>query len=492
MKKGIIAVVLLVACVAGLIGFFAGKQGMAAHHDHGSEAGGMSATPGATIMYYRCPMHPWITSGKPSKCPICSMDLVPVSNDGGKGSNIKIDAATIQAIGVTSEEAGKRTLVREIRMPGIVQPNERKVVSIVTKVAGYIEKAQVNATGEKVRAGQTLFDMYSPDWVNGQEDFLRALKTGDSSLAENARQRLLTLDVPASVIDGLRKNNATMRRLPFVSPASGVVTEKMITEGQSVSPGMPLYTITDLSEVWVMGEAYQNDLAFIAQGQKAEVVLDVLKGKVFSGTIALIYPELNPETRTGKVRIALANTQDLALKPGMTGLVTVMAIAAKDAVAVPEQAVIHSGRRDIVVLDLGNGYFAPREVMLGPVAAGYVQVITGVQEHERVVTSSQFLIDSESNLREAVKRLANMQTGDTLHGHPENFTPPPVVSQDSAQRTCPIMGGPINKKMFVDYKGKRIYVCCARCLPDVKKNPEKAIKTLLDRGEKVANAQKNH
>jgi hypothetical protein len=271
-------------------------------------------------------------------------------------------------------------------------------------------------------------------------------------------------------------------------------------QGQNVMAGMQMFRIIDFSKVWAVGQVYQNDLPFIKMNQPAQVSLDFLPGKSFDASVSFLSPEIDPGSRTAQVRVELTNTPDLSLRPGMAATIVISSHTGTGVITVPEQAVLHSGIRDVVIVSLGNGYFEPREVTLGKQAGHFVQVLAGLQEFEHIVTSSQFLIDSESNLREAVKKLAHVESGDTLHHHTDmeqidsSGSTQKTLSQIKtgkakgqlvSQKTCPIMGGPINKKLFVDYKGKRIYVCCSMCIAEVKKDPKKAIQILVDRGEMV-------
>jgi membrane fusion protein, copper/silver efflux system len=367
---------------------------------------------------YHCPMHPNYLSNKPGTCPICGMDLVAINEAdtlsgemAGAGNYVKIDPTVVQNIGVRTEKAALRTLKRDIRSSASIVADERRKYTVATKVMGYVEKLYVNYTGQRVVKGQPLFDLYSPDLVSAQAEYLSAFsyaKSADADrLLESSRERLRNWDITEEQIAALEKRGKPQKNLTLVSPADGIVTEKMVVEGQSVEPGMTLYKIADYGHVWAVGAIYQQDIPLIALGQRAEVELDYFRGRVFPGTVSYVAPELDTVSRTLMVRVDLANTPDLALKPGMNATITLRSALVKNGLTVPDQAVIRSGLRTLVVVSLGNGFFEPREITVGQSAGGYAEVIAGVNDGEEIVVSSQFLIDAESNLKTAVMKMAN-------------------------------------------------------------------------------------
>ncbi len=368
------------------------------------------------IAYYKDPMHPWYTSDKPGKAPDCGMDLVPVYEGESDIKGIKIDPVTVQNIGVKVEEVTKRHLSRTIRTVGQVTYDERKVYSVNTKIMGWVEKLYVDYTGKPVRKGEPLLELYSPDLVNTEQEYLLALrnreelqkstvdeaKRGADDLVASARRRLENWDISPQEIQEIEKLGVPKKVMTIYSPANGIVMEKMVVNGQNIMPGMTLYKIADLSDVWVLADIYQYELPWVKVGDKADLELSYLPGKSFKGTITYVYPFLSGETRTAKVRVEIRNTPNLEFKPDMYATVTIASPLSIDAVAVPNQAIIRSGERNIAVIALGGGYFEPRDVMLGVVAGDYVQVLDGIREGEKIVISSQFLIDSESNLKAAI------------------------------------------------------------------------------------------
>jgi membrane fusion protein, copper/silver efflux system len=362
---------------------------------------------------YTCPMHPNYLSHQPGNCPICGMKLVPVKTQEPQNESqgrVKIDPKMIQSIGVQTEKAAIRTLTRDVRTSATVMPDERRVTTVTTKVMGYVEKLYINYTGQPVRKGQPLYDLYSPDLASAQSEYLQTIRNtaaNDSGqLLQSARQRLLNWDITEAQIAELEKRGAPEKTITVLSPASGIVAEKMVVAGQSIEPGMTLYKVIDYSRVWVEAAIYQQDVPLIKVGQQGIVELDYYPGKSFTGKVTYIAPEMNMESKTLMVRMEVANTSDLKIKPGMNATMSIHALMNNKAVTVPEQAVIHSGIRTLVVVAKGNGYFEPREVTVGQTAQGYTEIIQGVQEGEEIVISSQFLIDSESNLKAAVMKMS--------------------------------------------------------------------------------------
>ncbi len=415
MKK-IIVISLIFLIIGFAVGWFIyGKNTKNSNSENTTQQ-----TPAKKIAYYQDPMHPWYTSDKPGKAPDCGMDLVPVYEGEENTNGIKIDPTVIQNIGVTTEEVKKRTLTKEIRTVGKIDYNETRLYSVNTKYMGWVEKLYVNYTGKYVSKGEKLLEVYSPDLVSTQEEYLQAvkyrkslenssedIKKGAEDLIQSAKRRLLYWDISEIEIDNLENKGIPKKTLPIYSPANGIVTDKMIVEGDNIMTGMNLFKIADLSSVWVIAEIYQFELPWVKVGQTADIELSYLPGRSYKGKINYIYPYLGMETKTIKVRVELRNTSNYDLKPGMFATVIIKSPIKIESIAVPDQAIIRSGERDIVIISLGNGYFEPREVKLGVAANNYVQILEGLHEGEQVVTSSQFLIDSESNLRTAINQMSN-------------------------------------------------------------------------------------
>jgi Cu(I)/Ag(I) efflux system membrane fusion protein len=362
---------------------------------------------------YQCPMHPSIMQNKPGTCPICGMALVPMkeampdSTAKAVGSSaVYVDRGMTQAMAVQTEQAELRSLAPQARLSATVQADERRVQSVSTRVDGFIEKMYVAATGQAVRAGESLYDLYSPDLVAAQAEYLQVLHSpsGDS-LAQLAAGRLTNWGMPQSQIEKLRSGGSPLRTVTFFAPAGGVATEKNVVQGQQVQAGMQLYRIVDYSHVWVVGEAFQQDAPLLKVGRPAEITVDFAPGRAFNGTISWVSPSLDPTTRTIQVRVDVANSPAGELKPGMTATMRIAAAAGAPVLSVSEQAVIHTGSRTLVMVATGGGHFAQRDLSLGTSADGFVQVTTGLSAGEQVVTSGQFLLDAESNFKSAAQKL---------------------------------------------------------------------------------------
>jgi Cu(I)/Ag(I) efflux system membrane fusion protein len=324
----------------------------------------------------------------------------------------------LQTLGVrTAEVVLRPALNRTVRATGNVQFDERHLATITTKVAGWIEHLAVAATGDAVHRGQVLAEIYAPDLVAAEEEYLVAARMGGGTassmthgdagaLTAASLQRLRALDVPEDEIARLRRTGKVSRRIAVRAPADGVVIDKPVQEGMRVEPGQPLYKTADLTDVWLIAEVQEQDLGAVQPGAQAEASFVAFPARTFTGTVDFIYPALSAETRTARVRIVVPNP-DQALLAAMYANVQITAPAtARPALAVPSSAVIDSGARQVVLIDRGEGRFEPRPVHLGAHGDDWVQVIDGVKAGEKVVTGASFLIDAESNLRTALQGFA--------------------------------------------------------------------------------------
>lgn len=371
-------------------------------------ASASGAAPGA-IDHYTCSMHPSVKQKGPGKCPICGMDLIPVTKEQQEQGVVMIDEARRQLIGVRTAPVTSGPMKSAFRAVGHVGYDESALADVNLKVRGWITRLYVNQTGQRVGRGQTLFDLYSPELYNAQQDFLLAIAGAAGSdggsrvegLAKAARQRLRLLGMNDGQIDAIAKSGAAMESVAFAATASGFVIEKDVVEGASVEPGMRLYRIAALSKVWVEAEVYEADLANVRVGQLAVVTLDYLQGRSYDGKISYVYPYLDPKTRTGRVRIELAN-KDLELRPGMYANVALSADLGTR-VQVPAAAVVYTGPRRLVFVDLGQGRFEPKEVQVGVEADGMYEVLAGLKAGDMVATSGVFLIAAEARISTAAK-----------------------------------------------------------------------------------------
>jgi len=380
---------------------------------------------GLQPLYWVAPMDPNFIRDEPGKSPM-GMDLVPkCSSDtiGSAGGQVKIDSTVLQNIGVRTERVTRRDLERVIRSAGRVDYDERLVSHVHTKVQGWVEKLYADFEGQMVERGQPLLEIYSPELVSTQEEVLIAVRYreetknspftdvrhGGASLLDAAKQRLALWDVPERDIQRLIETGETRKTLTLYAPSRGVVTHLMVREGMEVAPNANLYTIADLSRVWVYANVYEYELPWIEVGQRAIVEISYLPGQSFESTVTHIDPFLDPKTRTARVRLEHANPKGL-LKPEMFANVSILTDARNDALAIPEEALIRSGRRNLVFIALGEGRFEPRVVEVGiETGDGWIEISEGLAEGEVIVSSGQFLIDSESKLQESLQKFLSHQ-----------------------------------------------------------------------------------
>lgn len=361
----------------------------------------MAAATGARkILFYRNPMGLPDTSPAPKK-DWMGMDYIAVyeGEDGSEsGNTVKVNLDKVQRAGVRSEEARMTSLSRPLRVPGVAKPDERTLRVVTLRADAFIEKLYINETGKHVKAGEPLFQVYSPQ-------LLRALiddKTGAFPGQINAEQRLKILDIPQSVIDAARKAKQVASSFDYPSPASGVVMEKMVVEGMMMKMGEPLYRLADLGSIWVIADVAEQDLGQVKIGSPAKVNFRALPGETFAGQVTFILHELDAITRTAHVRIEIKNP-DHRIKHEMYADVVIESGSGEDTrLAVPTSAVIDSGNRQIVLVDLGEGRFEPRPVKLGLRGDGLIEIQDGLKSGEKVVVSANFLIDAESNLKAAL------------------------------------------------------------------------------------------
>lgn len=373
---------------------------------------------------YTCSMHPQVVEHEPGDCPICRMDLVPVMNAApvpAASPGVRVNQGFLQSFGVRTARVERGSLPVAIRTVGTLAHNERNISSVNTKFGGWIERVRVNNVGERVTAGEVLFEIYSPSLVTTQQEYLTALdyvtrlRERDAhdgallqaaSLVEAARARLLHADMTAQQIEALQATRQVSRTVEVISPASGFVVEKTgdSLEGMRLEPGMTVLKIADHSTLWVEVEFFERDIRHLHEGQRVTVTVDAFPGRDWDGAITFFRPAMNLGTRTLTAFVEVDNA-DLRLRPRMFATVELNAPGAADALIVPADAVLHSGDQAVVVLAHGDGYFTPREVRLGLASDGRQQVTEGLDGGEEIVVSSQFLIDSESNLKAAIAQL---------------------------------------------------------------------------------------
>jgi membrane fusion protein, copper/silver efflux system len=502
------SLIVLLAVIAGAGLFAADNSGQP---DKTNTAG---ASSGKTL--YTCGMHPWIIQDHPGNCPICGMKLEPVRKQGdpaapGKGkilfykstmnpgetspkpgkdsmgmdmvpvyeneaasassSEIVIDPVTIQEMDIRTTPLVSGPLRRTIRTVGTIDYNETALADVTTKFKGWIEKLDVDATGALVHRGEPLFEIYSPELYSAEVEYLLTLNQtstndpGAAVLRETAANKLKFFDISDAQVAELAKTGKPRKTLPILAPADGFVIQKNIVQGQMVDAGMKLYELADLGLVWVYAQIYEQDLPYIQLGQEAVVRLASMPDREFRGRVTYVYPNVDEKTRTARVRMEFENP-GYFLKPGMFVSVQITSELNPSVLLIPDSAIVRSGEKNTVFVALPGGKFDPRTVVLGPEAEGdQYQVISGLQAGERVVTSGEFMLDSESQLREAIQKMrepANMSEGgagrplpaasaeksDGAHG----VTRPTLESADTnVVYVCPM---PAHVSITYDHPGK--------------------------------------
>jgi len=369
-----------------------------------------SVAPGkGKILYYKSTMIPGETSPKPVKDSM-GMDMVPVyENAAGNSSGIAIDPATIQLMNIQTTAITRGPLRRTIRTVGTIDYNETALADVTTKFKGWIEKLDVDATGQLAHRGEPLFEIYSPELYSAEAEFLAVLDStndpGSAALCETALEKLKFFDVSDTQIAELRKFHEPRKTLEILAPTDGFVIAKNVVPGQMVDAGMTLYRLADLGIVWVFAQVYEQDLPYVQLGQEAIVKLSSRPDREFRGSVTYVYPTVDEKTRTARVRLEFENP-GYFLKPGMFVSVQITSELEPSALLVPDSAVLRSGERNTMFVALSGGKFEPRTVVLGPEAEhDMYEVVSGLQAGERVVTSGQFMLDSESQLREAIQKM---------------------------------------------------------------------------------------
>jgi Cu(I)/Ag(I) efflux system membrane fusion protein len=509
--KFILFAVLLAVVAAGAIS--CGKNS-------GPETAGAS---GAKTLY-TCGMHPQIIQDHPGNCPICGMKLTPVRKQAGTGTSgerkiayykssmnpgetspqpgkdsmgmdmvpvyegaanesqtIAIDPSTIQTMGIRTAEVTRGPLRRLIRTVANVDYDETALADVTTKYKGWIEKLYVDATGALVNPGDALFEIYSPELYSAQTEYLAALSSQsgspsaeDRALLESARTKLKFYDISDAQIAELEKTRQATKTLTITAPIAGFVVEKNVVAGQMVDAGMKLYRLADIGVVWVYAQVYEQDLSAVQLGQEATMTLSYLPDRKFRGRVTYIYPTVDEKTRTARVRMEFHNP-GYFLKPGMFATVELVADLAPLALLVPDSAVLRSGEKNTVFIALPGGKFEARTVALGVQAQDDMdQVLNGLEAGERVVTSGQFMLDSESQLREAIQKMSNPgespAVASTVPGTTETgVAEPGGTNADKVVWVCPM---PEHVSIEYDHPGK-CPICSMTLVPVTKSLLEK-------------------
>ncbi len=378
----------------------------------GSEQGKSASPVQKKPLYWVAPMDANYTRDKPGKSPM-GMDLIAVYDDGGKGPDegigtIRISPDVVNNLGVRTSTASFKSLHTEINTVGYVTYDEDNLVHIHPRVQGWIEKLHVKAIGDPVIKGQALYEIYSPELVNAQEEFLLALDRNNNRLISAAQNRLSALQLPKSAIAELKKTKKVQQRITFYAPQNGVVENLKIREGFFVKPGSTLMSIGDLSEVWVEAEVFERQAGQVKTGTPVTMTLDYLPGKTWQGQVDYIYPTLDAKTRTVKVRLRFKNESG-EFKPNMFAQIAIHTTGDENALLIPKEALIRTGNQDRVVLALGEGSFKSIAVSVGRYDSESVEILEGLSDGEKIVTSAQFLLDSESSKSSDFKRMNHAQ-----------------------------------------------------------------------------------
>lgn len=410
---------------------------------------GQAGTSSEGKTLYTCGMHPQVVQDHPGNCPICGMKLTPMRKQAGDSQVIAIDPATVQTMNIRTAAVTRGALRRTIRTVGVIEYNETTLADVTTKFKGWIEKLYINATGQLVMRGDPLFEIYSPDLYSAQAEYLLATDPSNNAEAGNDPSRVSAVtklkfyDISEEQIAELQRTRQPQKTLRILAPQDGFVIEKSAVAGQMVDVGATVYRLGDMGLVWVQAQIYEQDLPCIKLGQEATVTLDYQPGREFRGRVTYIYPSVDEKTRTAKVRMEFHNP-GYFLKPGMFATVRLAAELAPSALLVPDMAVLRSGEKTTVFVAMEGGRFDPRTVLLGAQGENDTyQVLSGLKEGERVVTSGQFMLDSESQLREAIQKMSKPRaspsemTGQEMNQ--EAASPAPAAAEGTIIKyVCPM------------------------------------------------------
>ncbi len=424
------------------------------------------------VLYWRAPMNPSEVYDHPGKSKM-GMDLVPVYEDEASGNGIvTISGAVQQNMNVKTAVVENKDLSSQVVTNGILTVNEQNEYMVTTRVSGWVQKLYVNYTGQVVNKGEKLMDIYSPELVAAEQELLTALSyqstvknstiseaaaSGDE-LLKNAVRKLELLEIPESEIERIKETKVVKTYMTLYAQQGGTVIMKNVVEGQKVMAGASLLHIADLSNLWLTADIYEYELPKVKLGSRADITFNFLPGKTFKSKISFIYPTLDNKTRTVKVRFDIPNYNN-ELKPSMFANIVIKGKSLGNYPAVPEQAVLRNGQKNIVILDLGNGKFKPMEITLGDYSNGYYQVLKGISAGETIVTSAQFLIDSESNLRAALSQFSSAAKKDTTKMKNDNVNSmKDMDKKDNTEMTDPrIRKGTIDLSAIDKNKDGKLY-----------------------------------
>ena len=369
----------------------------------------------AEVLYWVAPMDPAYRRDKPGKSPM-GMDLVPVYADAaGAADTVRIDPVMVQNLGVRSAPVERGTLWRQINTVGYVAFDERKLSHVHLRTDGWIEKLNVKSDGEQIRKGDVLFELYSRELVNAQEEYIQALRGSNDYLKRASRERLEALGMGNAQIRQVARERRASQRVRILASQDGVVDGLNVREGMYVKPATEVLTLADLSSVWLLVDVFERQSDWVAVGQPAEVRLGYLPGRVWEGEVEFVYPTIDPKTRTLQARLRFDNPDD-ALKPDMYANVVIYAGPKHGVLSIPREALIKTGKTERVIVALEEGRFRAQAVTAGLESGEFVEIISGLSEGDQVVTSGQFLIDSEASLRASFSRMGDANGSDDSAG----------------------------------------------------------------------------
>ncbi len=393
-------------------------------------------------LYWVAQMDPNYRRDEPGKSPM-GMDLVPVyADEGDSGNTVHINAAVEQSLGVRTSKAERRSLWRKIEATGYVGFDESQVSQINLRTEGWIERLLVKNEGERVKKGQLLFEFYSPQLVNAQKEYVQAKRRSDARLLSATEEKMLALGMVKADIRQLDKTSKVSNTVQVLAPQDGTVTNLNVKEGMFVKPATEIMSLADLSSVWLQAEVFESQADWVAESQAAEARLNYMPGEVFSGRVDYVYPVLDPNTRTLQVRLRFDNP-DERLKPNMYSRVTIFGKTHPGALSIPREALIRGQEVDRVVVALGDGAYTVYEVMSGIESGNWVEIIAGLEEGDEVVTSAQFLIDSEASLAGSIRRLDALAMTDNPDERQTVFGTGIVEALNRGTRRIRVSHGPI-------------------------------------------------
>ncbi|MEX2524845.1 MAG: efflux RND transporter periplasmic adaptor subunit [Gammaproteobacteria bacterium] len=421
MKKIATGITLLIAGIlAGILfqsntGFYGGtgmRSETAVNDGPKSTDREASAKSGGEILYWVAPMEPAYRRDEPGKSPM-GMDLVPVyAGDESEPGTVTISPAVVNNLGVRTDVVERGKLGRMIRTVGYVDYDETRISHVHTRTEGWIEVLKVRAEGERVSRGQHLFDLYSPAMINAQEEYIQALERGSQGLIRAGRQKLSALGISSGQIEDIEKTRKARQYIGFYAPQSGVLSRLNVREGMYIDPATEVMSLANLERIWLIAEVFEREADWVEIGQTAEAEISALPGRTWEGEVDYIYPDLDPVTRTLRVRLGFENP-DYALMPNMYARVRIQGDPGENVLSIPREALIRGADNERVILALGDGRFRAREVVAGIESGDRIEIRKGLQEGERIVTSAQFLLDSEASLKASLQR---MEAPDDMNG----------------------------------------------------------------------------